>query len=104
MFTQALMKDLARILIHVRKIFNFRVSFKILLSLYLSIVEKEYTCDQVTFRMALSEKITTTMTETALIQVYFPNVDSKQTNKMNTRDTMASCTIQKLGLRKTWDY
>ena len=54
--------------------------------------------------MALSEKITTTMAETALILVYFPNVDSKQTNKMNTRDTMASCTIQKLGLRKTWDY
>ena len=41
MFTQVLMKKLALILIHVLKIFNRRVSFKILLSMYLAIVEKE---------------------------------------------------------------
>ena len=35
------MKELARILIHVRKIFNFKVFFKNLLSMYLEIVEKE---------------------------------------------------------------
>ena len=41
MFTQALMKELARMLIHVRKIFNCRVSFKMLLSMCVAIVEKE---------------------------------------------------------------
>ena len=41
MFTQVLMKELARILIHVRKTFNCRASFKILFSMCLAIAEKE---------------------------------------------------------------
>ena len=40
MFTKVLMKELARILIHVRKIFNCRVSFKMLFLMYLVIAEK----------------------------------------------------------------
>ena len=38
---QVSMRELARILIHVRKIFNCTVSFKMLLSVFLVIVEKE---------------------------------------------------------------
>ena len=51
MFTKVLMKELARILIHVHKIFKRRVSFKILLLLCLAIVENklEHSCDTVTF-------------------------------------------------------
>ena len=41
MFTQVLMKELAHILIHVQKIFIFRVFFKVLLSMYLRTAEKE---------------------------------------------------------------
>ena len=41
MFTKVLMKELARILIHVYNIFNRRVFFKILLSVCLGIVEKK---------------------------------------------------------------
>ena len=39
MFTEILMKDLARMLIHVRKLFNCRISFKKLFSM--CIVEKD---------------------------------------------------------------
>ena len=41
LFTKVLMKKLARILIHVHKIFNRRVYFKILLLMCLAIVEKK---------------------------------------------------------------
>ena len=41
LFTEVLIKDLARMLIHVRKIFNCRVYYKIMLSMCLVIVEKE---------------------------------------------------------------
>ena len=41
LFTKVLMKQLARILIHVHKIFNRRVSFKILLLMCLAILEKK---------------------------------------------------------------
>ena len=41
MFSKVLMKKLARILIHVHKIVNRRVSFKMLLSMWLVIVEKK---------------------------------------------------------------
>ena len=57
MFTQVLMKELVPIFINVRKIFNFRVSFKILLSMYLAIFEKVYSRDQVTFRMEFLKKL-----------------------------------------------
>ena len=56
MFTQVLMKELARILIYVRKIFNCRMSFKMLLSMCLATLDREL-CDQVTSRMALLKKI-----------------------------------------------
>ena len=41
LFTKVLMKELARILIHVHKTFNRRVPFKTLLLMYLAIVEKK---------------------------------------------------------------
>ena len=41
MFTKVLMKDLARTLIHDRKILNYRVFFIMLMSMCLVIVEKE---------------------------------------------------------------
>ena len=41
MFAKVLMKELARILIHVHKIFKRRVSFKILLVMCLAILEKK---------------------------------------------------------------
>ena len=41
LFTKVLMKELARILIRVHKIFNCRVSFKILLLMCLAILEKK---------------------------------------------------------------
>ena len=41
LFTKVLMKELARILIHVHKIFKRRVSFKILLLMCLAIVENK---------------------------------------------------------------
>ena len=40
-FTKVLMEELARVLIHVRKIFKCRVFFKMLLSMCLVIVEKK---------------------------------------------------------------
>ena len=62
MFDLVLIKELARILIDVRKIFNWRVFFEILLSMCLKIVEKqlwtyEHSCYKVSFRMALSKKL-----------------------------------------------
>ena len=54
--------------------------------------------------MALSKKTTITVVQGALIQVSFPNVDSKQKIKMSTPNTMVSYTIQKSDLPKTWDY
>ena len=41
LFTKVFMKELARILIHVHKIFNRKVSFKILLLMCLAILEKK---------------------------------------------------------------
>ena len=41
MFTEVLMKNLAHMLIHVRKLFNCKVSFTMLFSMCLKIVEKE---------------------------------------------------------------
>ena len=41
LFTKVLMRELVRILIHVYKIFNRRVSFKILLLMCLAILEKK---------------------------------------------------------------
>ena len=70
MFAQVLMKVLARILMHVRKIFDCRISFKILLLICLAILENH------TFK-----NIFITNAEDALIQVSFPNVGSKQKNK-----------------------
>ena len=42
--------------------------------------------------------------EGPLIQVSFPNIDSKQKIKLSTRNNVASYTIQKPGLPKIWDY
>ena len=42
MFTKVLMKVLTRILIHVHKIFNCRISFKVLFSMCVAILDKEH--------------------------------------------------------------
>ena len=59
MFTKVLIKELACILIHVHKIFNYTVFFRVLLLMYLVIVEKKlyHSCDQETFGIALSKKL-----------------------------------------------
>ena len=90
MFTQALINKLAHISIHVLKIFNCRVSFKMLLSMHLEIVKKELWIQlwPSNFQDGIFEKITITLVEVVLIQVSFPNVSSKQKIKMNTRYTM----------------
>ena len=56
-FTKVLMKELARILIHVHKIFKRRVSFKILLLMCLAIVENklQHSYDIVTSGIELSK-------------------------------------------------
>ena len=80
-FTKVLMKDLRRMLIHIRKLFNCSVSFKILFSnVSHNLLNRNFrhSFDQVTFRMALLKKITITVTEVVLIQVSFYTVGSKQ--------------------------
>ena len=69
-FTEVLIKDSARMLIHVRESFNCRVSFKMLLPMFLVNFEKKFkqSCDQVTFRMLRSNKITKTVTKVVLNQ------------------------------------
>ena len=59
MFTKILIKESALILIHVRKIFNCRVSFKMLLLMYFGIVEKklQHSCVQETSGLAFPKKI-----------------------------------------------
>ena len=88
MFTQVLMKELACILIHVHKIFNCRVSFKmfmflVIVSMFLVIVEKEIwkLLWLSTFQSSSFGKITIIVVKVALIQVSFPNDASKQENK-----------------------
>ena len=77
------MKELAPIMIHARKIFNYRVSFKMLLSMYLTIVEKELwiLLRSSNFQNGTVKKITTTVAKVALIQVSFLKVGSKQKTK-----------------------
>ena len=79
-FTKVLIKDSARMLIHVRELFNCRVSFKMLLPMFLVNFEKmfEQSCDQVTFRMLRSNKITKTVTKVVLNQASLFTVGSKQ--------------------------
>ena len=59
MFSKVLIKKLAHILIQVHKIFNRRVSFKMLWSMYLVIIEKKlyHSCDLVSFGIALSKNL-----------------------------------------------
>ena len=57
--------------------------------MYLAIVQKELQIylRSSNYQNSSFEKITITVTESALIQVSFPNVDSKKKLKMNTRNT-----------------
>ena len=76
MFPQVLRKVLAHILIHVRKIFNWGISFKMLFWMCQEIREKELWSSN--FQNDTFKKNTITVAEDALIQVAFPNVDSKR--------------------------
>ena len=79
-FIQVLMKELVGILVRVCKIFNCRVSIKMMLSMCLVIIEKELWrwLWSSNFQNSTFEKITITVVEVALIQVSFPKVGSKQ--------------------------
>ena len=92
-------------LIDVRKIFNCRMSFKMVLSMCLAIVEKELWTKlwSSNFQNGTFEKTTITVTEIALIQVSFPNVGSKQKNIRTHRIPWHLHTIQKSGLLKIWE-
>ena len=92
MLTQVLMKELGRILILVREIFNCRVSFKMLLSVYLTIVEERLWIWlwSSNFQNSTFKKISITEAEVALIQITIPNTCSKQIIKIYTRNTMGS--------------
>ena len=93
MFAQVLMNVLERILTHVRKILNCRISFKMLLSRCLAIIEKELwtLLWSYNFQNGTFEKITITVARDTLIKVSFPNVGSNLKNiKMNTQNTMVS--------------
>ena len=89
------MNELACTLIHVRKIFNCRMSFKMLLSmLFRNCWEETLTwLWSGNFRNGTFEIITKTVAEVVLIKVSSPNVASKQKNwKINiiTQNTMES--------------
>ena len=86
--SQLLMKELTSLLIHVRKIFNFRVPFKMLLSMYLIIVKKEHSGDQVTFRCHF-QKISITVTEDVFIQITLLLLVLNN-KKIKTQNTIAS--------------
>ena len=81
-FAQVLMKVLMHILIYVLKIFNCRISFKLLFSMCLGILENELLTQlwSSNFPNSTFEKITITVAEDALILVFFPNVGFKQNN------------------------
>ena len=96
MFTQALMKKLASILVHVRKIFNCKVSFKCRCQCTSQLSRRNFE-NSWDFQNGSFEKITITLAEVTLIQESFPNVVSKQKIKMNTRNTKVRST-QKMGL------
>ena len=93
MFAQVLMNVLERILTHVRKILNCRISFKMLLSRCLVIIEKELwtLLWSYNFQNGNFQKITITVARDTLIKVSFPNVGSNLKKiKMNTQNTMVS--------------
>ena len=79
MFAQVLMKVLTSILIHVRKIFNWRFLSKCYFQCALQFLRKnfEHSCDPSTFNGTF-DKIAITVAEDAFIKVSFPNVHSKQ--------------------------
>ena len=103
MFTQTLMKKLASIFVHVRKIFNCKVSFKCRCQCISPLLRRNFE-NSWDFQNGSFGKITITLAEVALIQESFPNVVSKQKIKMNTRNTMVSSyhskgrSTQKMGL------
>ena len=87
MFTKVLLKNLARMLIYVRKIFNFKVFFKMLLPMCLSSSLRrnfEHSCDQVIFRVPFWEKITVTVAEVVFSQVFCPLLSFLEEAKVST--------------------
>ena len=91
------------ILIYVLKIFNCRISFKLLFSMCLGILENELLTQlwSSNFPNSTFEKITITVAEDALILVFFPNVGFKQNNNKKHRIPWHLHTIQKSDLLKT---
>ena len=91
MFTKVLIKELACILIHVHKIFNYTVFFRVLLLMYLVIVEKKlyHSCDQETFGIALSKKLPKLWRKSLPSKYPFLTLLLNKKTKMNTQNTMA---------------
>ena len=79
------------VLFHVCKILNCRASLKMLLSICLVIVEKnfEHGCDEVAFRMALSEKLPSYNSGENRSHRSILLILNKKIKK-NTRNTLAS--------------
>ena len=88
MFTQVLMKELERIL--VRKTFNCRVSFKILLSMCLIIVEKELWTSlwSSNFQNSIFGKTSTTVWKSFLSKCPLFSLVLNKKIKINTRNTI----------------
>ena len=82
------MKELACILIHVRKIFNCRVPFKILLFMYLIIALTQQRLGN--FRIGTSEKIPKQWRKSLLSKYPLLALLLNRKIKMNTQNTMAS--------------
>ena len=82
-FTQLLMNEFAHILIHISKIFNSRVSLKMLFPIFLAIIEKELWIQLLTsnFQNSTFEKNTITVAEVALIQVSILNIGLNKTKR-----------------------
>ena len=86
--------ELERILIHLRKIFNYLSKCCCQIAFSLFRMNFEYSCDQITFRMVLSKKLPLKWRK--LLSPKYPSVGSKQKRKMNTRNTMVSLYHQKV--------
>ena len=79
MFTEVLMKDLARMLIHVRKIQNCKYLSRYCCQCASLLLNWNCAlCDQVNLRISLAEKTTRAVGKVILIQVSFLTFGSKQ--------------------------
>ena len=89
---------------NVRKIFDCQASFKMLLSMWLVIVEKKikHSCDKVSFRTTLLKKYHNSDESRSHPNVLCYRRFYTKKIKMKTRGTIASSFHSKTGILKTW--